>query len=1602
VTLKGGDGAGQSPTGMLRVDGLCDRFEAAWGRAERPRIEDFLSDLGDADSGAALGELVALELALRRAAGDEPSRDEYTARFPARAAVIDSLFAEGSTRQPTQLGSDAPGGVSHLTFGVGGSLAERAAARDLRSSPVPEGYELLEVIGRGGMGVVYRARRVRLNRLVALKMVSAGGYASQEALLRFLGEAESIARLRHANIVQVYDRGECDGLPFYSMEYFAAGSLAQRIGGTPWPAVAAARALEQVARGVAEAHRLGIIHRDLKPANILLGDDGTPKVADFGLAKSLESGSDLTRTDRVLGTPSYMAPEQAEGHTRTTGRAADIYSLGAIFYELITGRPPFKGATALETLAQVRTAEPVPPSRLVPGLSRDAETIALKCLQKEPLRRYAGAQELADDLHRFVAGEIIVARRAGPLERAWNWARRHRAVAALSAALVLALAGGLAGVTWKWRQALAAEATTAHQLGVAKIARLEADESRARAVQSLNRLELQTADLALDRGLILAERGEVARGLHWMLEALRMAPDSDVGLRRAARVNLAAWSRRVHAPRHVFPGPPAMVTSIVPHPDGRRLFAADNLGTVRCWDIQTGTKAGPDLSHPGRVWVIALAPDGHSLVAGGDENVTRIWRLGNEPTSILLSHSAPVAFAAFAPDGRSILTGCRDGVARLWDAAAGSLRRELAQGDQTLAAFLGADGEWCSVEVSGARVRIRPGAGGRQGGDLLHGLPVTALALAPDRQTIVTLGEERLARIWNTASSRLVREILIPTMADAVAFTPDGSVVVVGDQHGEVRFWDAYSGRSLGEPLAHPGQVKSLTIGLDGLTLYAGLSDGSVWQWDLGPDLMVPPPDPADPVEASPDWPLDTNRPSSEPAIYGPDRSVALMVAYPVNTACLWDLRRQSEIGLPIRHKEWIPALAWSTDGRRVATGSIDATVRIWDAASGRPMSEPLRHTSYLQAVAFSPDGKTLASGGYDRLVRLWDAATGQPLGAPLRQPEIVWSLGFSPDGRTLAVGLFPPRGGASQGLIWDLAARKTVGEGILCRGSIESIQFVDEGRRLWTRTRNEARLWDAATCRPIGPPVSAGIASLVATLASDDRAMVTGTSEGTVRLWDAQTGQPTGPPIDVGRVVKAVAFDLAGDAFVVGTEHGLVRLFDRATCKALGPALALDGPIIAVDFTDLGRSIVATAAGTMPVRWPVPVGPDVPAERLAQRIEALTGRHMAADQSLQNLDPSRRRAVLDSDSGTESSGLSPRIAGLDLDIWDEFAAQCASRRNDSTAALWHLGRLMERHPADWLLLAKRAVIYLEAGRMTEAAADRDRALLLGPADAVLDWFSHRALNAHRHRRWREALWYLELLIEKRPAEGTYVLDRSEVYSESGDETAAAADRRRAVVLGIAPHHLAGVAQDLARRGQWSAAASLLAAAGPHSILTPASMTREVLILAKARDRDVLHQFGAEIQERLRSIPDGMAVNNTAWALALSNDLLDHYEETATIAERSLVKVPGPGRGILLNTSGALLYRAGRHRDAIDRLMEGIKIRERNAETPQDWAFLAMACQKLGRHEEARRWLQKLRNWRGEVTTKIFFDNLEIEVLRDEAEKVVEDSANRGSVGPSK
>lgn len=333
------------------------------------------------------------------------------------------------------------------------------------------GYEILGELGRGGMGVVYKARQLGLNRLVALKMLLAGAHANDHVRARFRIEAEAVAHLQHPNVVQIYDVGEQDGLPYFSLEFVDGSSLAHQLGGKPQPARGAAELLRTLARAMHYAHEHGIVHRDLKPANVLLTSSGVPKIADFGLAKQVEGESSQTKSGTLMGTPSYMAPEQARGAVHAIGPAADVHALGAILYETLTGRPPFVAASVMDTIMQVLRVEAIPPSHLHPGVPRDLETICLKCLQKEPERRYASAGALADDLDAFLAGEAIQARPLGAPERLWRWCRRNPRVAVLTTATFLLLVVGIIG-------SLAAAFAIARERNQKEIERIAADEAR--------------------------------------------------------------------------------------------------------------------------------------------------------------------------------------------------------------------------------------------------------------------------------------------------------------------------------------------------------------------------------------------------------------------------------------------------------------------------------------------------------------------------------------------------------------------------------------------------------------------------------------------------------------------------------------------------------------------------------------------------------------------------------------------------------------------------------------------------------------------------------------------------------------------------------------------------------------------------------------------------------------------------------------------------------------------------------------------------------------------------------------------------------------------
>jgi serine/threonine protein kinase len=381
-----------------RLDPVCDRFEGAW--LARPRIEDFLSEVAEPDRPALLRELLWLDLDYRSRQGERPLAEEYRRRLPGYAALIDAVF--GTDPSPVPL----PGREAAVQFAAG----RETPTKDWPAIP---GYEVLGELGRGGMGVVYKARQVNLDRVVALKMILAG-HAGQDQLARLRAEAEALAHLQHPNIVQIFEVGVLDGRPFFSMEFMGGGSLAARVRGRPQAPGQAAQWVEILARAIHAAHGRDIVHRDLKPANILFGAEGTLKITDFGLARRLDE-SGPTASGDVMGTPSYMPPEQTASE-KVIGPAADVYSLGAILYDLLSGRPPFEAATAADTLQQVRTVDPVPLRRLQPKVSRDLETICLQCLQKNPADRYATAADLADDLSRFLRGEPVQAKRLGGLD----------------------------------------------------------------------------------------------------------------------------------------------------------------------------------------------------------------------------------------------------------------------------------------------------------------------------------------------------------------------------------------------------------------------------------------------------------------------------------------------------------------------------------------------------------------------------------------------------------------------------------------------------------------------------------------------------------------------------------------------------------------------------------------------------------------------------------------------------------------------------------------------------------------------------------------------------------------------------------------------------------------------------------------------------------------------------------------------------------------------------------------------------------------------------------------------------------------------------------
>jgi WD40 repeat protein/tetratricopeptide (TPR) repeat protein len=1048
-----------------------------------------------------VGPVPLAELRARAEAGELRPADMVLAEGARRwvaAAAVPGLFDPAAVTStpapaiPAGAASGEPSGSGRITHGGDSSVADQlpppapptapalplhelptcSAATPVTAPPAPPtpavtpqptlpGYEILGVLGRGGMGIVYRARQIKAKRLVALKMILAGPHAAGPELARFRTEAEAVARLQHPHIVQIFEVGEHEGLPFFTLEYVEGGTLARKLAGTPLPPKEAAALGEALAVAMEAAHRAGVIHRDLKPANVLLTGDGTPKVADFGLAKALGEESGQTHTGAVMGTPSYMAPEQARGSIMEIGPPADVYALGAILYECLTGRPPFRAATVWETLEQVRGQEPVPPHAFEPKVPRDLETICLKCLHKEPVRRYPSAQALAEDLRRFRNHEPIRARPVGPWERAVKWARRRPAIAALIAAVVLVGVAGLTGILWKWREADQNAVTAFEALGKQKEATDDAMASAVKERKANEQLQLQLYVSTLHEAATALATNDTHRA---------------EGLLLACPPALRGWEwhhllRQCRAELFEVQGSGAAFL-----PDGK-LVVASGQG-IEAYDADSGRLVGSIPLQNGGLLVerLALSADGKRVAFCDGMTSKRVAvhdRATGKLLQILEGFREEVAAVALSPDGARLVTAgtrwkkAKDGPSaelKVWDVATGKVVLDV-DVKEIRGAFRDAcfrpDGKQFASAGEDGKVRLWDAATGKEVGTLSgHEGAVNAVVFGPDGQRLASGGDDRIVRIWDAGGLEPVRLASgHQGPVRAVAFSPDGLTVASAGGDRAVKVWDRM-GRELATYRGHRAPVESVAFSPDGVHLASATatrSDIKVWDATTPPGSALPP--------------LDDGQ-----------------------------------------------AVAFSSDGRRQVTGGRLGRLRVWERATGRALLTIEGPRGMVTALAFRPDGKEVAAatgfaaaGTNNSSLKFWDATTGRLVRA-LTLPAAVWAVQYSPDGSRLAVRTGSFGKVTSTVRVLEVSTgRELFSSTVRQENSLgcPGVAFSPDGRRLAIAgtpdNDAQAGIVDLATRRRI--VTLSGHASKVLDLAwSGDRIATLGT-DGSVKVWDAATG---------------------------------------------------------------------------------------------------------------------------------------------------------------------------------------------------------------------------------------------------------------------------------------------------------------------------------------------------------------------------------------------------------------------------------------------------------------------------------------------------------------
>jgi WD40 repeat protein/serine/threonine protein kinase len=1072
------------------------------------------------------------------------------------------------------------------------------------------GYEIVRELGRGGMGVVYLARHLATEQLVALKMVLGGFGASETDRERFLREARALVHLDQPNIVRVLEVGEVRGQPFLCLEYVAGGTLANHLRGVPQAPVTGARLIRTLAQAMQTAHEQGIIHRDLKPGNILLADPEpeerepgpavrlpapgllctlSPKVADFGLAKHLDGDGERSRTGWIIGTPCYMAPEQAAGKVREIGPAADIYALGAILYECLTGRPPYSGTTALETLNLVQRGELVPPRQLNPGVPRDLETICLKCLRKEPEKRYASMNELVDDLDRFLQGQPIQARRPSTAEECQRWIRRNATLFVLL--LTIGVSLFLLVLNRLWHSWSLADALAKTEYAN-KQYRLERERSL-RNQQLLEERDTQLREHFYAANIQLAQHLWAQGDIRSMREVLQPYQNDPSRPRDFACRYL---EKLLQGDLATLLGHRGDVYSLAWSPDGSQLASVGKDGQLRFWDMPEGQLRQAIQAHTDDINSVAWSPDGRLVATAGDDGRVGLWDAAtghslseiSDPKSEVRGQVVQMVSVVFSADGKRLITGDAKGNLVQWTLAkdeGGRMKGEQERGRGGAQVSLAAVGQSTTVLPPPPSFRKLAEFGAR----------IEQVVRSVDgRWLAAAVGDKGVALLDLNAPARPPRVFATnPAQAESVAFSPSGTSLAVGRNDGSVVLFDLATGEAGAPLVGHLDVVAGLDFTRDGELLISGGQDSSIALWDAsGPPKNNEPrgflrghcarvwcvavsPDGRTIASSSGNGDIKLWATSPRPEfttvrdVGHESRALALLPGVPLAILAT-DHDVQVTPLSPGRHApaRQVPTLAGadqairagagqsitepanrlavSPDGRHLLATQGKGKVVLYDLVAGT--NRTLFKSGHdLPPVAFSSDGQFACAGDNEGQVHVWRMPGAEPVPVRARSSSVIHSLAFQPGTHRLAIG--SELGWVS---LWELDGQEPLSKWHAHQGDVFRLAFNSKGTVLATAGRDRvARLWDVERKQEIHHGLMGQRQPVVDVAFSPDGLLVvTGSQGGVVRLWSVTTGrellvfQQPGPIAGVGFVDNN---RLLVTGTGTGKKGGYLRLYTAA-----------------------------------------------------------------------------------------------------------------------------------------------------------------------------------------------------------------------------------------------------------------------------------------------------------------------------------------------------------------------------------------------------------------------------------------------------------------------